>query len=326
MKIFITGATGLFGSYLVKKFATLGDVHSLRRAHSDLRLLGEFAEKVTWHEGDINDVVSLEEALKSSDLVIHAAGMVSFDPKDQKLLMDINSTGTSNLVNTMLELGIKKIIHVSSVAALGRNPEATILDENHKWIDSELNTPYAISKYSADLEIWRGVQEGLEAIVVHPSILLGKISDDRSSTRIYNYVLEENSFFPTGSVNYIDVRDAADQVWQLYDKSAWNQNFILNAESIPYRVFFEEMAKAFGKKAPAKPVKGWMLNMALFFNWFANKLGNTKNPLNKQTAMLSQLKVHMDNSKINNLISPNYRTLQETLLWAKSNEKDKLVV
>lgn len=326
MKIFITGATGLFGSYLVRKFTALGEIHGLKRANSDLRLLGEFAEKVIWHDGDINDVVSLEEALKSSDLVIHAAGMVSFDPKDEKMLMDINAVGTSNVVNSMLELGIKKIIHISSVAALGRNPEASIIDENHKWTESELNTPYAISKYSADLEIWRGVQEGLEAIVVQPSVLLGKIADDRSSTRIYNYVLEENSFYPIGSVNYIDVRDAADLVWLLYQKAAWNQSFILNAASIPYKLFFEEMAKAFGKKAPSKPVKGWMLNVALFFNWFANKLGRVKNPLNKQTAMLSQLKVHMDNSKINKLISPRYRTLQETLVWAKSNEKDKLVV
>lgn len=320
MKILITGITGLFGSRLAKKFAPLGEIHGLIRPSSNKSLLGEMQNTIIWHEGDLNDVVALESSLEGMDLVIHAAGMVSFNPQDKDQLMQINAKGTELLINSMLEAGIKKIIHISSVAALGRSPELNIIDEDHKWIESDWNTPYAISKHLADLEVWRGVQEGLEALIVYPSILMGRIADKRSSTQIYNYVLEGNSYYPKGTVNYIDVRDAADLVLQLFEKGKWNEGFILNKEAISYKAFFEEMAKSFGKAAPTKEVKDWMLHFALFFTALARKLGISKSPLNRQTAMLSQLDLIMDNSKVQAALNFNYRNLSETLDWAKSNE------
>ncbi|RZS95120.1 NAD-dependent epimerase/dehydratase family protein [Cecembia calidifontis] len=320
MKILITGATGLFGSHLAKKFASLGEIYALARPTSDKRLLGKLSEKIHWIEGDLLDEISLEEALAGKDLVIHSAGMVSFRSEDKDLLMQINARGTQNLINGMLSSGVNNIIHISSVAALGRSPELNTIDETHKWSESDLNTPYAISKHHAELEVWRGVQEGLKAMVVYPSVLLGKISDQRSSTQIYNYVLEENSYFPKGTVNYIDVRDATEIVYQLYQKELWNEGFILNKEGISYQKFFEVMAQSFGKKVPSKEVKDWMLNFALIFTWLGKKLGLSKSPLNKQTAMLAQLEVVMDNSKVDSILKFKYTPLSETLNWAKSNE------
>jgi dihydroflavonol-4-reductase len=320
MKILFTGATGLFGNHLVRKFAPMAEIHAIIRKESNKELIADYADKIIWHEGNLNDIISLEAAMKDIDLVIHAAGLVSFNPNDESKLMTVNTVGTANLINCMLQLGVKKLIHVSSVSALGRNPEVKNINENNRWTQSEFNTPYAVSKYFADLEVWRGIQEGLDAIIVYPSVLMGQISDQRSSSRIYDYILEGRTYYPKGSVNYIDVRDAAELVWQLYNKGVWNEGYILNKESLPYRVFFAEMAKAFNKKAPRKEVKKWMLDLVLVFTWIFKKLGLSKSPLNKQTAMLSQLEVNLDNTKIQHLLNFTFIPLEETLAWAKTNE------
>lgn len=317
MKILITGITGLFGSYLAKEFAAVGDIHGFRRNHSSLRLLQEIEFPIIWHEGELSDIESLENALEGIDLVIHAAGKVSFDPGEKDSLHATNVEGTTNLINAMLNIGVRKLLHVSSVSAIGRSTELNQLDENFKWTQSPLNTDYGISKYLAELEAWRGEQEGLDLIVVNPSILLGKVSDDRSSTDIYHYVIEENTYYPQGDLNYIDVRDAARQARELVEKEAWGERFILNKESISYKEFFEKTANAFGKKAPSKLVRPFMLKTVVFFNTIARKLGLSKSPLNRKTAKISQQKVYFDNSKVNKVLKSQYHSLDETLNWSK---------
>jgi dihydroflavonol-4-reductase len=322
MKILITGITGLLGSYLAKKFSSLGTVYGLKRNNSDSRLLGDFAQEVNWFEGDVTDYLSVEEAVTGMDLVIHAAGLVSFDPADKADLMKINVEGTAHIVNAMLEKGVKKIIHISSVSALGRSPGIKTMDESHKWSTSNLNSPYAISKYLGELEVWRGAQEGLDVLIFMPSVILGKISDQRSSTRIYDHVLSENKFYPTGSINYLDVRDAAETIYRLFQKNSWGNRFILNKESISYKEFFRKMADAFGKKAPTMKVNAGMFPVILSLLWVGKRLGLVKTLLNPQTAKLSRLKITMDNSKSQKLLNFSYTPLEDTFTWAKTNEKE----
>jgi len=317
MKIFITGITGLFGSYLAKEFSKFGEIHALIRSSSSKRLSENFDFPVVWHKGDLSDLDVLEEGLDGMDLVIHSAGLVSFDEKDEKGLYHTNVKGTSNLVNAMLITGVEKLIHVSSVAAIGRSPELKEADENFKWIDSPLNSAYANSKYYGELEAWRGEQEGLKIIVVNPSVLLGRISDDRSSTDIYHYLLEKNSYYPTGSINYIDVRDAAQLTRQLFEKNAWGERFILNREALPYREFFQLMGSAFGKPAPSKPVSSFLLIVVIFLNETLRKIGLSKSPLNKKTAKLAQQNFFFNNKKITQLLKFKYTDLTETFNWAK---------
>ncbi|MCS5491087.1 NAD-dependent epimerase/dehydratase family protein [Algoriphagus limi] len=317
MNILITGITGLFGSYLAAEFATLGKIFGIRRANSSTRLLDEKNLDITWREADLRDPSQLESALEDVDLVIHAAGLVSFSPSDSDLLYKTNVKGTRNLVNAMLEKGVKKLIHVSSVAAIGRSTEITNIDEKFKWTESPLLTDYARSKYEGELEVWRGEQEGLDVIVVNPSIILGKISDDRSSTSIYSYVLEEKSYYPKGDVNYIDARDAAKVTRLVVEKEAWGERFILNSESISYKEFFNQMATSFGKKGPQKPVTPFLLNLAVWYSGIARWMGASKIPLNRSTARISQSKVNFDNSKVKKVLDYEFRPLLETFNWAK---------
>lgn len=317
MKILITGITGLFGSYLAKEFSELGEIYGLIRTTSSKRLTENFNFPVIWRLGDLAEVDSLEKALQGIDLVIHSAGMVSFDSSDERKLYQVNITGTANLVNAMLLTGIQKLIYVSSVAAIGRSQELFVLDENFKWTESPLNTVYSNSKYYGELEAWRGEQEGLDLLVVNPSVLLGKISDDRSSTEIYHYVLEENKYYPSGNINYIDVRDAASITRMLFNSSLWGERFILNAESVAYQKFFQLMAEAFDRKSPGKLVNPIVLKLAVLFNQIFRKLGWSRSPLNKKTAMISQQKTFFNNSKVNDLLNFEYRSLKETFRWAK---------
>jgi nucleoside-diphosphate-sugar epimerase len=321
MKILITGATGLFGSYLARKFAMHHEVFCLKREGQGYGLLEDYFGQVHWREGDVLDPISIEEAIEDMDVVIHAAGKVSFHPKDSEDLNKVNVEGTTNVVNAMLGKGVGKLIHVSSVSALGRTAEGKTCNEETAWVESNLNTPYAVSKYQAELEVWRGAMEGLQVMVLLPSVILGKLSDARSSTQVYEYVLEGSRYFPPGSINYIDIRDAVDITYALFEKGLWGEKFILNTESIPYRDFFVKMAEAAGKKPPTKPVNDFQLSLAIWALGIARALGLSKNPLNKQTAMLSKLDITMRNDKVQRILGPTYQPLAETFRWAFSNEK-----
>lgn len=317
MNILITGITGLFGSHLAKEFSQLGKIRGLVMENSIPSLVNNPDFEIEWHKGELSDVDSLLEALQGIDIVIHSAGLVSFSPQDEDKLYEVNSVGTANLINAMLTAGVSKLVHVSSVAAIGRNPEFSVIDEEYKWADSPLNTPYAISKYWGELEAWRGEQEGLDLIVVNPSILLGKASYAKSSSAIYSYVLEENRFYPKGDLNFIDVRDAAKITRMLVENKAWGERFILNKGSIPYREFFSEVAVVFGKKAPSIPLSDWLISIASLTTGILKALGMSKSPLNKQTARLSQQKIRFDNTKIEKLLNYRYFALRESLEWAK---------
>lgn len=317
MNILITGITGLFGSQLAKEFSQLGKIHGLKKEHSKLDLLKDANFEIQWHMGELSDVESLLEALQGIDLVVHSAGLVSFSSRDKEKLHQTNTVGTANLVNAMLSAGVTKLVHVSSVAAIGRSPELSVINEEFKWVESPLNTDYALSKYWAELEAWRGEQEGIDLIVVNPSVLLGKATYGKSSTAIYSYVLEGNKYFPKGDLNFIDVRDAAVITRTLVENQAWGERYILNSGSLSYREFFTEIASVFGKKPPKIPVKNWQIFLGSMIFSLLRTLGLSKSPLSKKTAMLSQQAIRFDNSKIQGLINYRYTSLKESLEWAK---------
>ncbi len=320
MKILVTGATGLLGSYLIRSLSVDHEVHGLRRSTSSNRLVKDIDNQVVWHKGDILNHQSLEEAVEQVDMVWHVAGLVSFKNKDEKKLLDINAQGTANLVNVLLDKGPKKMVFISSVAALGKDPETQLIDEDYKWVNSDLNTTYAISKHLAELEVWRGAQEGLQVLVFNPSVLLAKHKDDRSSTMVYEYVKKGLRYYPQGSINYIDIRDAVKIMVKIAEEAQWNERYIITKESLPYRTFFEEIAKVTGQKAPHKPISKGLLKTALFFSGIANRLGFIPVSLNKQTALLSQQNFTFDNQKMMKVMPFDFTPLEETLRWAFDNK------
>ncbi|HNU15740.1 MAG TPA: SDR family NAD(P)-dependent oxidoreductase, partial [Chitinophagaceae bacterium] len=173
--ILVTGGTGFLGSYIIKQLVERNyRVRAIRR-NSKLPswISKEVLDKVEWVEGDVLDVVALQDAMEEVDTVIHSAAIVSFIKKDRELMYHTNVEGTANVVNMALEKNVRRLIYISSVAALGRTANGGHVNEEKKWEDSKVNTHYAKSKFKAELHVWRGISEGLDAVILNPSTILG---------------------------------------------------------------------------------------------------------------------------------------------------------
>lgn len=319
MKIFITGATGLVGSFITK--ALLDEGHSitaLYRAGAGRSLLRGVEDKITWAEGDILDVMNLEKAMDQAELVIHAAAIVSFSPRDKEQMFKINVEGTANVVNLCIEKKVRKMCHISSVAALGRPDrqkktlEKTIITEQQQWVDSSVNSNYAQSKYLAELEVWRGISEGLTAVIVNPSVILGEGHPGKSSTRLLRYVWDEHPFYTDGAINYVDVLDVTACIKAVLFSDVSGERFILNGGSTSYKDFFTRIAASFGKKPPRWKVHSgvasviWRLEALRSFFTGSNPL------ITKETAQAALHSFQYSNEKIREYTGLSFKSLEET--------------
>lgn len=270
--------------------------------------------KIDWIEGDMTDIFSLEEAMSGIDKVYHCAAVMSFDPKDHKKMMRINTSGTANVVNAAMQKGIGKLCHVSSIAALGR-PENNkdVIDEKLVWKSSRNNSIYSISKYESEREVWRGVAEGLDAVVVNPSVILGYAGLDTGSSRLFSTAWRNTVFYPAGVNGFVDVRDVASAMVELMDSDIKNEKFILSAGNLSYRKLFEYMALGFDKPRPRFRVGSLPASLA----WRAERLRSwilRKSPLlTRETARTASKKNYYSNEKIRKAIGFEFRPLEETV-------------
>jgi dihydroflavonol-4-reductase len=327
--ILVTGGTGFLGSHLLRALVSSGKpVRALFRKHIPVQLQ-DIQDKIEWVPGDILDVYSLEDALVGVTQVYHCAAVVSFEPGTHGQMMKINAEGTANVVNMSLEAGVKKLVHVSSVAAIGRAKEGKPIDEFCEWQDSPNNSRYAISKYLGEMEVWRGIAEGLEAVIVNPSIILGAGFWHDGSGMLIKNAWKEFPYYTEGVNGFVDVEDVVIAMIALMDSAITEQRFILSADNWSYRQLFNEMAKGLGRKPPHIAVKPWMAAIV----WRLEKVKGFftgKRPLvTKETARTAQLKVYYNNERIQEVLPHfRFRPLEQTIdriskayLQARSSEQ-----
>ena len=321
-RILITGANGLVGSQTVRRFAEANfEVFALCRTGSDLSLLKDISAKIKIIEGDILDIASLEKALENNiDFIVHTAAVVSYSPKDRDNMYKVNVEGTANVVNICLDKKIQKLCYLSSIAALGKPNAATenilggIIDETQKWEDSPLNSHYAKSKYQGELEVWRGQAEGLHTVIVNPSVILGEGDWNKSSTQLFKYVYDEHSFFTEGNLNYVDVRDVVEAIFQLTVSDIANERYILNGGTITYREFFVNVAKTFRKNPPTKSISPFFIEI-LWRIEAIRSFFTQKSPLiTNETAKNSRTKFGYKNEKIRQALGFEFTNIEETIL------------
>jgi nucleoside-diphosphate-sugar epimerase len=313
--IAVTGANGLLGSFVIRKLHEANiQVIAIKRSNSDTSLLSDI-DGLTWRTADILDPVALHEAFEGVNGVIHCAAMVSFNPREERKLMRVNVEGTKNVVDACLVSGINRLLHVSSVAALGRQKNQTVITEASTWIDSPYNTAYGLSKYKAELEVFRGQEEGLKTIIINPSVILARGNWDRSSARLFRYVWLQRPFYSAGSVNYVDVRDVAGQIHQLFFSSYEGERFISNAGTIPIKDFFYKLAHFLNKKAPRIKVSKPVLKvLAAAELWRSYVTGST--PLiTRETVRGADTHFSYLNTKIKKALPCEFQTIDETLAW-----------
>ena len=261
--IFVTGGTGLVGAHILLKLSQQGKkFKALKRSSSSLGVcksifsyykLDDLFATINWVDGDINDIPSLRSGMQDCDMLLHCAGLISFAPSDIDFLKKVNIEGTANIVNTALLNDIKKLGYVSSIATLGRNSTTEIVDEDCHFKVTKLDSNYALSKYYAEQEVWRAVAEGLDAVIVNPSVILGPGDWTKGSSQIFERIYNGLKYYTRGSTGYVDVDDVAESLLQLLFSEVKNERFIVNGANLKYRDCFDRIAE--GLKKPKATIK-----------------------------------------------------------------------
>jgi nucleoside-diphosphate-sugar epimerase len=325
--ILVTGGTGLVGSHLLFKLisnneyvrATYRREKTLTRVKHVFSYFSDDSEalfnKIEWVEADINDIPKLQDAFIDITHVYHCAAFVSFEPDKYKTLRKVNIIGTANIVNLCISNEVKKLCYVSSVAAIGHNsnPEK-LINEETAWNPEEDNSVYAITKYGAELEVWRGTQEGLDTVIVNPGIILGGgFWKGGSSGNLFRQIHKGMKYYVNGVTGYVDVWDVVDSMNQLMQSSIKNESFILVSESLSFRTFQTKTANALDVKSPTKEAKPWLLKVAWRLDWLKFKVLGKRRSLSKQNAKSAVSVTKYDNSKLKNALNYEFKTIDKSI-------------
>jgi nucleoside-diphosphate-sugar epimerase len=318
--VLVTGGAGLLGKELITQLLTQG---KQVRAIFNKTPLPEFhAAGLEQMQCDILDVVGLEEAMKDIEEVYHCAAIVTFNPKRKMEMFKINVEGTANVVNAALDAGVKKMVYVSSV---GRIREDTPINETMNWTEETSNSNYGQSKYLAELEVWRGIGEGLNAVMVNPVVILGAGDWNSGSSQIFKNVYNEFPWYTDGTTGFVDVRDVVKAMLQLMDSDITAQRFILSAESRSFQELFNLIAKAFDKKAPHKKVTPLVAAIVWRLEAMKSKFTKKDPLITKETAKTAMAKVNFDNSKLKKYLPDfTYRKIEDTVTETCALFKQKL--
>lgn len=313
--ILVTGATGMVGSYLLRYLVREGftNLRAMKRANSPMDLVEPIEDQVSWIECDLLDVIGLEDSLEGIDLVYHCAALISFKKSEIDQMMAVNKEGTANLINVALHLGIKKLIYVSSIAAIGRPKNQLVISEQTKWESSPFNSHYGISKYLAEQEVWRGHAEGLDVAIVNPGMIIGGGFWDRGPLKMLELVRKEHGFHPMGANGFVDVRDVCRFMIQLMASNISGERYILSADSISYKSFLTQIAEGIGAKPPQRPIKKWIGEIAWRLVAGINFFTGGDPTVTKESVQVSSLPCDYQNAKSLQVFSFRYLPLDQSI-------------
>lgn len=330
-QVLVTGATGLVGAHLTAALVMQGSkvratYRSKNKIENTRQVLSyytneteKYFEQIEWAEADVTDVFSLKDALNGVEEVYHCAGLVSFDEGDRKSLQKINAEGTANIINMSLEEGIKKFCHVSSVATLQVQAHKKYIDEFSVWKTASGNSSYSISKYRGEFEAWRGQSEGLNVVVVNPSVVLGAGCWAQSSGELITKTHKGFPFYTEGVTGYVDVRDVANCMIKLMDENKFGARYILNSENVSFHYITTELRRLFGMKPAKIKAGGFLLNTARYSDAIRSLLNGKKRVITKNIITSAREKNYFDNSKIRKELNYSFRPLSESLAYVAEN-------
>ncbi len=321
--IFVTGGTGLVGSHVLLKLVEKSqNVKALKRHSSSLTLCKDIfsyynAEdlftKINWIDGDVNDIPSLEEGMKNCDFIVHCAGVVSFSPNDIERLKKVNIEGTANVMNVALKAGIKKVGFVSSIAALGRNSTVGVVNEESYFQVTQLESNYALSKYFAEQEVWRTSAEGLDVVIVNPSVILGPGDWTKGSSKIFERIYKGLKFYTNGSTGYVDVYDVAEVLIKLLFSDVKNERFIVNGANLKYRDCFDRIALALGKKKATIKVTPFLKEIAWRVEAIRALITGVSPLITKETANSAMTNSRFSTTKIEKVLGHQFINIDVTI-------------
>jgi len=322
--ILVTGGTGLVGAHLLYELLKKEEnVFALRRSSSDTNItkrifsyytadFQKVFDKIIWIEGDILDYQSIGKALRGISKVYHCAAAVSFQSSDKQTIAKTNSEGTANLVNACVEKGIEKFLHVSSIGTLGRAGHSGIVDENTHW-NAKKTSVYSTSKYHAEMEVWRAIAEGLNAVIVNPSIIIGPADWNKGSAKLFDTMYNGLRFYTSGSNGFVDVEDVVKLMIILMESDISSERFIINAENVSYKTLFTTMAKELDVRPPQIKANRFLSEIAWRALWIKSLFTGKKSSITKETAETASQKYKYSNNKIIEATSYNFLKIEESI-------------
>lgn len=322
--IFVTGGAGLVGAALLKQLLqqNKGPIKALYRNHFPPTLAKEELEKIQWVKGDVLDTSLLYEELKGCKQVYHSAAVVSYHQKRREQMYRINIEGTANMVNASLENGVEKYVQVSSVAAIGRIRKGELVTEETKWTEETNKSHYGKTKYLSELEVWRGIGEGLNAVMVNPTIILGEATWEVGSTALFKNAWNEFPWYTNGTTGYVDAIDVAKAMIGLMESNITAQRFILSNEQFTYKEMLTKIAHAFDKQPPKREAKPWMGALVWRIEHLKSFITGREPLLTKETTRTAQATTFFSNEKIKKALpgfefTPIDATIERTCKWLK---------
>ncbi|MBS2209973.1 NAD-dependent epimerase/dehydratase family protein [Carboxylicivirga mesophila] len=325
--ILVTGGTGLVGAHLLHTLTKEGNkVRAIYRSEQSLDYVRELfrfynnkqLHLIQWIEADLLDYFSLLDALKGIDKVFHCAAMVSFKPSDRMAMFTANVDGTANLVNASIECGVERFCHVSSIATLGKTQNGQQIDETTFWQNDDNHSVYSQSKFRAEMEVWRGTKEGLKALVVNPSVILGPCPGDKSSGQLIHTLSKNMLFYTGGGSGFVDVRDVTKAMVTLAESEVVNERFIINGENLSYKELMTTAAEVFGVKAPSIKANRWLTGIAWRWERLQYMLFRRAPKMTKETARTSQNQSKYSISKLQEVSPMAFLSIKEALENAKA--------
>lgn len=324
--ILVTGGTGLIGSHLLYELVNKYDqVRAIYRSDSARKHVKHifsyytndaeaFYNRIDWVMADLNDIPGLSEAFKGITKVYHCAALVSFDASDYHLLRQTNIEGTANIVNLCISYGIEKLCYVSSVATIGNAlTHDTLITEKTPWNKENCINVYAITKYGAEMEVWRGSQEGLNVVIVNPGIVLGPGFWDKGSSAIISKIHKGLPFYTTGITGYVDVWDTIAIMQQLMESPIKNDRFILVSDHLSFKDLIYTVASKLNVAPPKTKASMFLLRLACQLDWLWHKLSGSKRRLTKSMVKSAQSQSLYDNSKIKNVLNYSFTSIDQSL-------------
>ncbi|MGC4040618.1 MAG: NAD-dependent epimerase/dehydratase family protein [Flavobacterium sp.] len=330
--VLVTGGTGLVGAHLLLHLtendaqvrAIYREPKSLEKTKSLFQLYHkeQLFQKIEWLQADIIDIPSLEIAFRNIDYVYHCAGLISYDPNDENNLRKVNIEGTANIVNLCIGNSIKKLCHVSSIAALGdKAAHETEVTETTEWNPEAAHSDYAISKYGAEMEIWRGQQEGLDVVIVNPGVIFGAGFWNQGSGKFFSGIKKGFPFYTNGTTAYVGVADVVKSMVQLMQSNIKGERFIVVSENLSFKKVIFGIAENLHAKKPKIEAKPWMLRIAWRLDWLVATLFRTKRKLSRYSANSLVSSEFISNQKIKNALAFEFQSIDAVIKEVVSAQK-----
>jgi len=323
--ITITGATGLLGSRVLFDLlsSSTENIRALKRETSNTEAIrhvfscytsdpDSLFKRIEWVDVDILDYDSVADALEGTSRLYHAAAFVSFNPRDRNRMIVNNVTGTANIVNACLDLGIEKLCHVSSTSALGEAARGEAVTENMIWRPDKKNTGYAISKFKSEMEVWRGMEEGLNAVIVNPSIIFGPGFWDKGSSSMFTTIYKGLRYYTCGVTGFVSVKDVSDCIIRLMNSDISGERFIISAENLSYKEVFEMIAASLNVRPPAIEATPFMAMTAARLDGVRSLFTGTR-VITPETARAGIRQVYFSNEKVKGAVGIEFERMEAVI-------------